>query len=94
MQIEQVLMGFPEVGENYVIELVSEDFIDQLTVKVEIRDGYFVEDMRVLTGLQKAIVRQLRDEILVTPRVDLVQTGSLPKSEGKAVRVIDRRGKE
>ncbi len=91
MQIEQILMGFPEVGESYLIELTREDFIDQLCVKVEIRDGYFVEDMRVLTGLQKAIVRELRDEILVTPRVDLVQTGSLPKAEGKAVRVVDKR---
>lgn len=93
MQIEKILMTFPEVGENYLIELTRDGFIDQLTVKVEIREGYFVEDMRVLTGLQKAIVRALHDEILITPRVDLVQANSLPKSEGKAVRVQDLRGK-
>ena len=33
----------------------------------------------------------LRDEILVTPRVELVQHDSIPKSEGKAVRVVDLR---
>ena len=48
--------------------------------------------MRVLRGLQENIARRLRDEILVTPKVDLVQGGSLPRSEGKAQRVVDMRG--
>ena len=50
--------------------------------------------MRVLTALQKKIASRLRDEILVTPRVELVQHESIPKGEGKAVRVLDLRGKE
>lgn len=91
MQIEQVLMGFPEVGQNYMIVLEREELLDHIRIKVEIRDDHFVEDMRVLQGLQKNIARRLRDEILVTPRVDLVQHNSLPKSEGKAVRVVDNR---
>jgi phenylacetate-CoA ligase len=92
MQIEQVLMSMPEVGENYLIVLEKEGFIDQIRVKVEIRQEYFVEDMRVLSGLQKRIQTRLRDELLVTPRVDLVQSDSLPKSQGKAQRVLDERG--
>jgi phenylacetate-CoA ligase len=47
--------------------------------------------MRVLKGLQQSIARKLRDEILITPRVDLVEHNSLPRSEGKAKRVDDRR---
>ncbi|WP_028586834.1 phenylacetate--CoA ligase family protein [Desulfocurvus vexinensis] len=92
MQIEQVLMAMPEVGENYLIVLEKEGFIDQIRVKVEIRQEHFVEDMRVLSGLQKRIQTRLRDELLVTPRVDLVQSDSLPKSQGKAQRVLDERG--
>jgi len=92
MQIEQVLMSMPEVGENYLIVLEKEGFIDQIRVKVEIRQEHFVEDMRVLSGLQKRIQTRLRDELLVTPRVDLVQSDSLPKSQGKAQRVVDERG--
>ncbi len=91
MQIEQVLMSMPEVGQNYQIVLEREGFIDQLRVKVEIKDEFFEEDMRVLGGITKKIVSRLRDEILVTPRVDLVEHNSLPKSEGKAVRVVDSR---
>lgn len=94
MQIEQVLMAMPEVGETYLIVIERENFMDQLRVKVEIRDEYFVEDMRILRNLQETIARKLHDEILITPRVDLVQHGSLERSEGKAKRVVDARGGE
>ena len=44
-----------------------------------------------LEKVRKAISRRLKDEILVTPKVKLVKKGSLPQSEGKAVRVKDLR---
>jgi phenylacetate-CoA ligase len=91
MQIERVLMGIPEVGQNYLIVLEREGFLDQMRIMVEVKDEFFVEDMRVLKGLQQSIARKLRDEILITPRVDLVEHNSLPRSEGKAKRVDDRR---
>lgn len=92
MQIERVLMEIPEVGQNYLIVLEREGYLDQMRVKVEVREEFFVEDMRVLKGLQQKIARLLKDEILVTPRVDLVEHNSLPTSEGKAKRVEDLRG--
>ncbi len=91
MQIEQVLMSFPEVGENYLIVLENLDSMDHIRIMVEIRSEYFVEDMRVLKELQRTIAHRLRDEILVTPRIDLVQQNSIPRGEGKAQRVEDRR---
>jgi len=91
MQIEQVLMNFEEVGQNYLIVLDHEDGQDLLKVQVEIKDGFFVEDMRVLHKLQSTIARRMRDEILVTPKIDLVEQNSLPRSEGKAQRVMDLR---
>lgn len=93
MQIEQVLLSLPEVGQNYLIIIEREGYLDQLRVKVEIREEYFVEDMRVLRALQDKIARRLHDEILITPRVDLVQHNTLPQSEGKAKRVLDEREK-
>lgn len=94
MQIEKVLMSKKEVGQNYVIELYKEGYLDQMRVKVEIKDEYFVEDMRELKRLQQEIARSLREEILITPRVELVEHNSLPKAQGKAVRVIDLRDKK
>lgn len=91
MQVEKVLMSIPEVGQNYLIVLEREGYIDQMRVKVEIKDEFFVEDMRALKALQEKIARRLREEILITPKVELVEHKSLPRSEGKAIRVIDKR---
>ena len=91
MQVEKILMSIPEVGQNYLIELEREGFLDQMRVKVEIRDEYFVEDMRTLQALQKKITTLLREEILITAKVDLVEHDSLPKNDGKALRVVDKR---
>ena len=94
MQIEQSLMSMPEVGQNYLIELVREGVSDQMKVKVEIKEEFFVEDMRVLQGLQKKIAKTLCSEILITPHVELCQHDSIPKAAGKAVRVVDNREKD
>jgi len=91
MQVEKVLMSIPEVGQNYLIVLEKEGYIDQMRVKVEIKDEFFVEDMRELKKLQQKIARKLREEILITPKVELVEHKSIPRSEGKAVRIIDKR---
>ena len=93
MQIEQVIMTFREVGQNYLIILENDGVADHLRIQVEIREEYFVEDMRFLRALQKNIAGSLRDEILVTPKVELVASGSLPTQDGKAVRVQDLREK-
>ena len=94
MQIEQVIMSFEEVGKNYLIVLENDGLGDVLRVKVEIRDEFFVEDLRILRKLQQTIAHSLKDEILVTPIVELVESNSLPLSEGKAVRVNDLRKKK
>jgi phenylacetate-CoA ligase len=91
MQVEKILMSFPEVGENYLIVLEHVDSMDQMRVLVEIRSEYFVEDMRRLKSLQSRIASRLRDEVLVTPKVELVQQNAIPRTEGKARRVDDRR---
>ena len=91
MQVEKVLMGVPEVGQNYMIVLERQGYLDQMRIQVEVKPEYFVEDMRALTGLQRHITNLLRDELLITPKVELVEHNSLPVSEGKAVRVVDNR---
>ncbi|MCF8030401.1 MAG: phenylacetate--CoA ligase [Desulfohalobiaceae bacterium] len=94
MQVEKILMGIPEVGQNYQIVLERSGYIDHMRVRVEIKDEYFVEDMRVLKGLEQKIARSLREELLVSPRVELVEHRSLPRNEGKAERVVDMRQSE
>lgn len=90
IQIETILLQFKELGSNYLITLETSDSNDEMTVEVELSQ-LFTDDYGRLQLLTREITRQLKDEILVTPRVKLVPKGSLPKSEGKAVRVKDLR---
>jgi phenylacetate-CoA ligase len=91
IQVEQVLLGIEEVGANYRIILTRANNLDDMTVQVEVTDKIFVEDMRRLQSIQKKITHELKNELLITPKVELVQPNALPRSEGKAVRLIDQR---
>jgi phenylacetate-CoA ligase len=91
MQVERVLMDIPEVGTNYRIVLEQVDGLDSVKVEVEVHPEIFKEDMRYLRRLQEKITHDLHNELLITPRVELVQPNSLPQSEGKAIRVVDNR---
>ncbi len=91
MQVEGVLMKIPEVGDDYRITLETINDQDALVIDVEIRREWFRGDMVYLDKLQKRLTHLIRDEVLVTPVIRLVEPGSLPKAEGKAVRVFDKR---
>jgi phenylacetate-CoA ligase len=91
MQIEKVLMALPEVHTNYLVELTRENFNDRMLVKVEVLEEFFREDMRYLNTLRKRLTEALKSELLVTPAVELVEPNSLPRSEGKALRIVDLR---
>jgi phenylacetate-CoA ligase len=91
IQIEKKLMEIPGVGTNFQIILEREGFNDTLYVKVEIQKEFFAGDLKQLEKMRHRIVEELRSDILITPKVSLVEPGTLPKSEGKAVRVIDNR---
>ncbi|MGO9611627.1 MAG: phenylacetate--CoA ligase family protein [Dissulfurispiraceae bacterium] len=87
-QIERVLMGVRGVAQNYQIVLES---YDQMTVMVEIMKDIFDGSLEHMLNLKSEIVNKLRAETLVTPKVELLEPGTLPVSEGKAKRVIDKR---
>lgn len=90
IQIEKILMHFDELSSDYLITL-TEASQDEMTVEVELNDAKFTDDYQHLANLTKTITRQLKDEILITPIVKLVSKNTLPRTEGKAVRVKDLR---
>ncbi len=85
MQIEKRLMDIPGVGTNFLIILDRQEFNDSMTVKVEVSKEYFTGELKQLEMLRKRIIEELKSEILITPKVDLVGPDILPKGEGKAV---------
>lgn len=90
IQIEKILMQFKELGSNYLITIENINNNDEMLIEVELSD-LFTDDYGVLQSLAKDITRQLKDELLLTPRLRLVAKGSLPVQEGKAIRVKDLR---
>lgn len=91
IQIEKKLMEIPGVGTNFLIVLEREGGNDTMFVKVEVQKDYFDGDILHLEKLRRRISEDLKSDILLTPKVELVEPNSLPKSEGKAVRVVDNR---
>ena len=92
MQIEKILLQFKELGTNYLITIETIGNNDELMIDVELGE-LFTDDYSQLQQLTKEITHRLKDEILLTPKVKLVDRGSLPQSDGKAVRVKDLRKK-
>ena len=90
-QIEGVLMGIPEVGNNYQIVVDRQANLDRLHVRVELYAKMFTGDVKALEKLKASIVNKLKSVIVVTPRIEFCEPGTLPVSMGKAVRVIDNR---
>ncbi|MGC9443516.1 MAG: phenylacetate--CoA ligase family protein [Candidatus Methanospirareceae archaeon] len=90
-QIEDVLMSFPEVATNYQIYVDRKGTLDELVLKVELYPKMFNGDLRKLRKLENDILKAVQDEIVVRPRVEFHEPGSLPRTEGKAVRVVDLR---
>lgn len=91
IQIEKKLMEIPGVGTDFLILLEREGGNDTMVVKVEVQKQFFDGDIMHLEKLRRRIAEELKSDILITPRVELVGPNGLPKTEGKAVRVKDNR---
>jgi phenylacetate-CoA ligase len=91
IQIEKVLMTIPQIGNNYLIEIEKRDYMDKLIIRVELNDTAFSGTLSGLEALQRKIRDALHTDLVINPEVHLAEPGSLPVSEGKAKRVIDRR---
>ena len=91
-QIEHVLLRIPEVGNQFMVYIDRINHLDEMTVEVEINRSHFSGELADLARIQKKVVKELHDTLELRTTVKLVEPGSLPRFEGKAKRVIDRRG--
>jgi len=91
MQVEKVLLGALGVGSNYQIILDTIESKDEMRVLVEVAGELWHGEVRELNRLRARIAEELRQEILISPIIELVEPGFLPRTESKAVRVIDNR---
>ena len=93
MQVERILMQHPELTSQYLITLETVNDSDRMVLEVEISEKLPLEDYIAINKLTAQVTHDLRDELLLTPKVMLVEKGTIPQAEGKAVRVKDLRAK-
>jgi phenylacetate-CoA ligase len=90
-QVESVLMQIPELGDNYQLIIDREHELDRMTVKVEVTEETYRVARSDLTPIRHRVDRALRNALNLSVDVELVEPGSMPRSEGKAKRVVDNR---
>ncbi len=90
-QIEHVLMGIDGVEPHYQIVVERQGNLDTMQVLVEVSGAVFSDEIRRLETLTRRIQKDIKDILGVTAKVKLVEPKTIQRSEGKALRVIDKR---
>ena len=90
-QIESALLAAEGVLPHYQIVLTRRKGLDCLAVRVEVTPAMFDDKVGALEGLQAALSRAIENVLTIRADVELVAPHTLPRSEGKARRVIDQR---
>jgi phenylacetate-CoA ligase len=91
-QIEGVLMGIEGTSPHYLL-VVDREYgrLDELEVWVEVSPELFSDEVRQLEAVEQRVRAEIESVLGLSVRVKLVEPKSIPRSEGKAKRVIDRR---
>ncbi len=90
-QVETVIAKFDELTVNYKLYVGRENNTDTFELAVELAENLEIEDIAFVEDLRKRIDRALRDMLGIGCKITLLNAGTLPRSEGKAVRVEDTR---
>ena len=90
-QIESVLYSIEGIEPHYQLIVEREGNLDTLEVQVEVNEKTFSDEIKKLQHLTQSITRSIKDLLGITCKVRLVEPKTIARSEGKAVRVIDRR---
>ncbi len=90
-QIESVLMQVEGVEPHYQLIVDRKDNLDTLTVRVEIGEKLFSDEVKQLQELENRISKDIKETLGVSAKVKLAEPKSIARSEGKAARVVDNR---
>ena len=91
-QIESALMRVQGLSPHYQIIVTRESGLDQMEIQIEITPELLGDRIRELESLQKIIAHNVFSTVGINAKVQLVEPKSIARSEGKAKRVIDKRG--
>lgn len=90
-QVESVLLEFGETAPHYQLIVEREGTLDKLTVEVELSPALFSDTVTELSHLERRIFHRIDSVLGIAADIKLVEPFSIPRSEGKSKRVIDKR---
>ncbi len=90
-QIESVLVSIHGVAPHYMLVVDRQGATDTLEIQVEITEDVFADTVGQLETLEKQINERIKSVVGISANIKLVAPKSIPRSEGKAKRVIDKR---
>jgi phenylacetate-CoA ligase len=91
-QIENIIAKVPEVTEHFQVILDrNQKMLDELTVRVELEENAFTGELKDLAAVKRHVENELKSVLNIRTAVELVEKGTIPRSEGKSKKVIDRR---
>ncbi|MGO9015453.1 MAG: phenylacetate--CoA ligase family protein [Dissulfurispiraceae bacterium] len=89
--IEKALLEIKGIEPHYQIIVTRPQHLDEIEVQVEMSRKVFSDEVRRIEDLKKNIEKHIERSVGIRVRVTLVEPKTLPRSEGKAKRVIDMR---
>ncbi len=90
-QVERALLEVEGIEPHYLIVVDRHGELDSLEVWVEVSEGVFSDDTRVMRGFAERVEAHLKSALNVRASVSLKEPNSLERSPGKAKRILDRR---
>lgn len=91
-QVEAVLLSVGDVDPHYqLIADRSSRHMDDLEIRVEMSEALFKDEIRRIEDVEIHIRKEIESTLGISVKVKLVEPKTLPRSEGKAKRVVDRR---
>lgn len=91
-QIEDVLLKIPEIGDYFQVVVDRKRHgLDEISIKVEMSDLAFTGELADFARLQKKVEDELKSVMKIRSKIELVEKGSLPRTEGKSKKIVDLR---
>ncbi len=90
-QIEEVLMSLPDIEPHYQIVVDRKGHLDIVEVWIEVGEDIFPETMGALERFERGVAKRIYEVLGIQVKVSLKEPRTITRSEGKAVRVIDKR---
>ena len=90
-QIEEALLACPGLAPHFQIELTKPDRMDQMRVITEASDAAMGAEDRETA--RRTLAAAIKQSVGISVKIDVMDAGDVARSEGKAVRILDKRPK-